>query len=150
MLALLQLRQLRMRRLAPLARELARNADFFFFQRRNKLFITQFLENAACADAVQDTTEEYVRRAAVRRVREKICAAVEHDTDGESAAARAIAFAGSRWGMLQRDVRTEVQSAPAARARGTQLRGPKSGTGGDHGDAWSSSSGSVGQLEDEV
>ena len=76
MLALLQLRQLRLRRLAPLARELARNADFFFFQRRSGSVVSHFLDDSACADAVDDATDEYVRRAAARRTREKICAAV--------------------------------------------------------------------------
>jgi hypothetical protein len=104
----LQARQAKFRRAQPLLREFVRNAVHFVLQRQAHGLVDVAAADIAAAEAVAAATGEYVRIAAARTVRARMCARVEEDEEAAALAALVLAFAGSRWGMLQRDVRIEV------------------------------------------
>lgn len=94
----------------PLLRELHRNAPHFYFQRRahNSRVVWNMLDDIESYDACAAATAAVVKREAARRARARCCEAVVAGEEAYDAEQRAIAFAGSRWGMLQREAQGET------------------------------------------
>lgn len=89
-------------------RQLRRNPRFYVFQRRSSCIARDAQQQAALYDVLEDATASYVRRAAISASKTRIVLRMCEQIDAHEAMVRAVQYASTRWGTLQRALQSEL------------------------------------------
>lgn len=89
-----------------------RNSEFYRFQRRARLITAAVASDIDAADAAAVATAAMLRTALLHATLQRCIAAVQADERAEQQALFVIAFEGSRWGKLSRQLHAEVDDLP--------------------------------------
>jgi hypothetical protein len=100
-------------------REVHRNPQFYWFQRRARHITAAAAYDVDSADATAAATAAVLSTEMKNAMLRECIAAAEADERAEEQAVRVVAFEGSRWGVLARQLHNEVDDLPRRTASST-------------------------------